>query len=234
MTDYTLPVVPYSQSFWLQPHVGRSESPFTRQQKIYELSAPRWATRLSFRGGYDNAGGLRDVGGKVDALIAQLNGGANRLLVYDYRRSTRTGSGETLEDSGLVGTLDGFTDGTVFDDGFGFIVTWAGGPPVSVAALAGAVTMKWNGFAALGEAFKPGDYVGGDGRAHIVTEAATAAGDGSATVTFKPPLAADVAAGDGIFEEVTSPFRLVSDDAGSNQVEVGAAVVYDFELVEDI
>jgi hypothetical protein len=235
MTDFTWPVdiVPFAQSFWLQPHVGGSESPFTRTTKTYGLSAPRWVSRMAFRGGYDGSEGLGLVGGRLDGFLAQIEGRLNRVRVWDFRRDTRTGSGGDLQDAPFLGVVYSFSDGTLFDDGFGFVTTWTG-PPASEPAEEGATTMRWLGFVSGTRAFNVGDYVGGDGRAHIVADAPVVDGGGGVTVTFKPPLAAAVPAGAGIFTEVSSPFRLVADDAGSNMTEVGQATSYDVELVEDL
>lgn len=238
MTDYAWPtdLMPVVQSFWLQPHVGRSESPFTRQQKLYGLSAPRWVSRASFRGGYDGADGIGAWGGWLDGLIAMLDGGVVRVTFWDFRRPTRTGSGATLENSGLVGTLQQFTDGFKFTDGKKFATTWAGGPPTNDAAAIGATTITWRGFTALTQAFNVGDYVGGDGRPHITTPggAPVVGGDGSVTVTFTPPLAAAILAGAASYTRVSGTFRLTADDAGSNPTEVGQMTGYDLELVEDL
>lgn len=236
MADITWPsdLAPFVQAYFLQPHVGGSESPFSRARKIYELSAPRWVSTMSFRGGYAGSSGEALYGGRLDAMLVRLRGGVNRALVYDFRRPTRTGLGPALEDSDILGEEFGFTDGSEFSDGTGFIVTWSGGPPASLAAAQGATTMTWRGFTAGTLAFNPGDYVGGDGRAHLVTVAPVVDGEGNVTVTFEPPLDAAIDAGDGIFTQVTSPFRLVSDEAGANATEVGGPIGMDFQLVEDL
>jgi hypothetical protein len=234
MTDYVWPedLAPYVQGFFLQPHVGRSESPFTRQAKIYELSAPRWLTQVSFRGGSDNAGALRDVGGRMDAMIVKLRGGTNRALIWDFRRPTRTGSGGTMEE--VAATTVTFTLGETFDEGEVFDLDYSGGPPANEAADAGDVAMTWAGFQPMSLIFKAGDYVGGDGRPHLILDDAVADPDGTVSLSFWPPLADDVAAGAAIFERVTAPFRIAADDAGANATEVGQATTYDFEMIEDL
>lgn len=238
MADYPWPddLAPFAQSFYLQPHVGGSESPFTRQRKVYGLSAPRWVTRLSFRGGYDNGGSLRDVGGRLDALLVKLQGGVNRALVWDFRRPRWTGPGLSLAEytAQFEGQEFTFDQGETFTLAEVFVIPAVTTEPVSQAASAGATEMTFSGFEWSALIFKPGDYIGGDGRAHIVLEPAYSNDDGEVTVTFSPPLAADVPAGQGLVEQVTSPFRLISDDAGANMAAVGDAVSYDFELVEDL
>lgn len=208
MTDFVWPddLPPYAMSFYLQPHTGRSISPFTRQQKIYELSAPMWLCRMSFRGGYSGKKKQAAFGARLDAFLAELRGGANRVEIYDFRRPK------------LRGSNGGWSIG-------------------NEAAAAGATTMVATGFGARALAFMPGDYVGGDGRIHIVKESTGliyADADGEATVSFWPPLSSAVAEDAGVFGNPTSMFRLVDDDAGANGVEVGQLVNFDIALIEDI
>ena len=195
MADYSWPddLVPFVQSFYLQPHTGRSESPFTRQQKIYGLSAPRWVCRMTFRGGYDGTTGAAGYGRRLDAFLAKLKGGQNRVRLWDFRRE---GSGSfTHED-----------------------------------ILAGATQILLVGEAAAGLAV--GDYVGGDGRPHIVVEAEDDGAD--QLVTVEPPFRSTVHAGDAKFEQAGGWFTLVSDDSGDNLTEVGQLTQYSIELIEDL
>lgn len=79
-----------------------------------------------------------------------------------------------------------------------------------------------------------GDYIGGDGRPHIILDDTTVAPDGTATVTFEPPLRSNVAIDGGIYSKVTGMFRLISDDVGANGVQVGEAMNMTLEFVEDL
>jgi len=223
MTDYTWPddLAPFAMSFYLQPHVGRSESPFTRQQKMYGLSAPRWVTRATVRGGYMGAG-LQGKGASVDAFLAKLDGGLNRALIYDFRRPGPSGVFEIFP----------FDDGTFFDDGTGFLDDLAVGTNDAVAL--GATAMRLTGCGAGQLLFRAGDYVGGDGRPHIILDDVTSSMAGTALIRFKPPTVAAIAAGAWIYRKVTGPFRLVSDDAGENVAEVGGLEAHDLEFVEDL
>ena len=223
MTDYTLPtsLAPFIQSFYLQPHVGRSESPFTRQQKIYELSAPRWVCRVSIRGGYAGEG-LRGKGAAMDGFIAKLAGGVNRVLVHDFRRPTPSiDIEEVTYDAGE--TFDG---GETFYDDFQF--------GANGAVAQGATEMSMTGCAPSKLLWRAGDYVGGDGRPHIVTDDVSSDASGNAVIPFRPPSQAAIEGGEAVLFYVRAPFRLVSDDAGANPTEVGAPTVHDFELVEDL
>lgn len=223
MTDYTWPdgLAPFGQSFRLQPHVATSESPFTRQMKKYQLSAPRWMTRLAVRGGYSGPD-LRGKGAAVDAFLVKLAGGANRALIYDFRRP---GPSVTFD-------IYPFDDDTFFDDGTGFEDDMALGANGAVAS--GATTMSLTGCAPSTLLFRAGDYVGGDGRAHIILDDVQSNIAGSATINFSPPASAAIAAGAWIYRKVTSPFRLASDDASENASEVGGLEVHDLEFVEDL
>lgn len=212
---------PRGVSFYLQPHVGGAESPITRTRKVYGLSAPRWIARLRFRGGYWQAPRLGDAAGfgaRLDGLITDLNGGLNRALLWDFRRP------RLLAPPAITAPLT-----------FG-------------AAAAGASAIVLRGFAPNSAAVSVGDYLGGDGRPHIVSLMRTIAaggtvtgagtvmanGAGQAIVGFNPPLRAAVAEGTPAQWPVTAPFRLVSEDAGDNDVEAGQAVEYTLDFVEDL
>jgi hypothetical protein len=204
VTDYTWPddLVPFQQSFYLQPHTGGSESPFSRVSKIYGLSAPRWICSMSFRGGYWGANGLEAVGPRLDALIAKLKGRQNRALIYDFRRPVMRGR------------------------------QWLSGVGNSAAAL-GATSITVTGLQP-GQTIRAGDYIGGDGRPHIITDDVTADSTGQAVVTFEPPLKAAIALNAAVFGNPTGIFRLTDDDAGANGIQVGEAVSITLSFVEDL
>lgn len=209
MADYQWPtdLVPFAMSFYLQPHTGGSESPFSRVTKVYGLSAPRWVCRMSFRGGDSvlrwGRRGAAAYGQRLDAFLAKLEGRRNRALIYDFRRPQMTAK------------------------------RWIH-TATNEAALAGATTMVVAGLSPGSVAALAGDYIGGDGRPHIVTDDAVVAGNGKATVSFKPPLKANVDAGAAVFGNPTGPFRLTEDNAGTNYSEVGSLVGFDLEFVEDL
>ena len=214
-------LVPYRVMFYLQPHIGGSESPITRTRKVYGLSAPRWITRLTFRGGYGGVPRFQDAGGygpRLDSLIADLQGGLNNALFHDFRRP------RPLQQQQIAGAL-------TID-----------------AAPAGATAVTIRGFAHGGVAYSVGDYLGGDGRPHIVSIAATLAAGGSvggagtiradvngaAVIGFNPPLSAPIAAGTAPQWPVRGRFKLTSDDAGANETDVGELSDYALDFVEDL
>lgn len=198
MTDYTWPddLVPYATSFYLQAHTGGSESPFTRQTKVYGLSQPRWVASLRFRAPASAdwwGGDQNEWGERLDALLVKLDGRLNRVQLWDFRREGRSPS---------------FSNGAV---------------------TAGTNTITLTG-ASVGD-IRVGEYVGGDGRPHIITDLSVSGSDLIATV--RPYWESDIAIGDAIFQNVSGYFRLTSDDAGQNGASVGELTDYTLDFVED-
>lgn len=100
------------------------------------------------------------------------------------------------------------------------------------AATLGAMQMTITGMTP-GEIVHAGDYVGGDGRPHRITDTVTVDGSGNALVSFEPPLAADIAVNGAFFRKVTGLFRLVDDSSGQNPVAAGEAQQMTLNFVED-
>lgn len=222
MADIAWPagLIPYKTAFYLQPHVGGQESPITRTRKVYGLSAPRWIARLTFRAGHGyEAAGVAPRGddaafaaARLDALIAQLEGGLYKIRFHDFRRPRPQH----------------------------YLTSYA--EPVAAAqASAGATAVSiYIGAGKIGPSI--GDYIGGDGRPHIITDvsprsaegiSAIADASGTVTATFKPPLSTPIAAGTPIeMEKVTGRFDLQGDDAGQNESEVGTPTDYALDFTE--
>jgi hypothetical protein len=197
MADLIWPsdIIPVAQSFYLQPHTSRSMSPFNRVQKVYGLSAPLWICRMTIRAGSNRefwGEGFGDWGPRLDALIAQLKGGANRVALWDFRRPGRIPSYSNLP------------------------VT-AGDSQIELAGTT--------------EGLRVGEYVGGDGRPHIVT--ATEVSGLNFLMTVEPHFNEDIAEGAAVFQNVPGWFRLANDTGGENETEVGEPSIYNLEFVED-
>lgn len=118
MTDYVWPddLVPYAVSFYLQPHTGGSESPFSRTTKVYGLSAPRWICKLRLRAP-DSAdrwdGAYAEWGERVDALLDKLRGRENRVWLWDFRREGRLqeiGNGAAAAGSNTITITNAYPD----------------------------------------------------------------------------------------------------------------------------
>lgn len=215
---------PYKTMFYLQPHVGGQESPITRTRKVYGLSAPRWVCRLTIRAGHGFDWKSRDDFGpsihnpdnwsaRLDALVAELQGGLNCVLLYDFRRPVPQSIQSTATPATTVQAAPQGASFVICERKWGYI-----GPSI-------------------------GDYIGGDGRPHIVTKVSPAAGsmmsaapaEGLIRVDFQPPLSTPIDAGARLPQwEVTAPFRLISDDAGQNEGQVDQPIDYVLEFVEDL
>lgn len=208
MTDYTWPedITPYAVSFYLQPHTGGSESPFSRKTKVYGLSAPRWVCQITVKGGNSaRFWGRQGVGmwaQRLEAFVTKLQGRLNRAVIYDHRRPRMSSK---------------LWPSTASND----------------AVVAGATTMQITGLP-VGTKVYAGDYVGGDGRPHMVLDDVIANGSGAALVTVQPPFVAAISSGNAIFGKVPGKFRLASDDAGQVGSQVGELTVFTLDFVEDL
>lgn len=234
MVDLVWPdgLAPYRVMHYLQPHVGGAESPITRTRKVYGLSAPRWINRMTFRTGYDGVDGVGAWGGLLDALIMEMQGGLNPIALWDFRRPYPVGLRRYYGQ--FAGKRYPFAGGEEFTLGERFVIP-GNAEPLNEAAAAGATTMTFSGFQPGERVFLPGDYIGGDGRQHMVQRpGAIADGDGRAVVTIYPPLWSDVPAGAAVTMQPTSLFQLVSEDAGQNETDVGDATEYTLDFIEKL
>lgn len=209
MTDYIWPsdLVPAGSSFKLQPHTGGSQSPFTRQSKIYGLSAPLWTCTLSFNALRGSRWGIRQTGARLDAIVAKLRGRENRIALWDFDVPSPRG-GLALA-TGSVAAARGDSSMTI-----------TGMPPGSPIYAGGYI----------GGDGRP-HIISSDDLADVV---ATADGTGQATLFFDPPLQADIAADAASFAAVKAWFRLADDNLGDNFNQVDQAAVYSLQFLEDL
>jgi hypothetical protein len=198
MSDYLWPtdILPNAVEFRLQPYTGGTESPFSRVTKIYGLAKPRWVCSLRFRAPESAdrwTGPYAAWGERIDAFLAKLDGRANRVQLWDFRRPGRA-------------------------------------PLFSNAAVtAGTDTITLTG-AVPGE-IRVGEYIGGDGRPHIITSLTVSGANMIAKV--RPFFETNIAVGAATFQNVPGFFRLTSDDAGQNGSSVGDLADYSLDFVED-
>jgi hypothetical protein len=197
MADLEWPedLVPNACEFYLPAHVNRSVSPLTRATKIYELGDPRWVCRIRLRAGDGDrfgSSGVAAYGPRLDALIARMKGGANRVSLWDFRRE---GEARAFSNAAIAAGTDQVT------------------------------LLNTNG------GIRVGDYIGGDGRPHIITELSISGANLLADVM--PHFSTDVAAGAAVFERVPGWFRLTGEDGGANMTEAGELTIYELDFVED-
>jgi hypothetical protein len=98
------------------------------------------------------------------------------------------------------------------------------GTATAAAAAAGATSIALSGLDPLEVFARRGDYVGGDGRAHLLTGNVVPDMNGNATASFWPPLARSLIAGEARVGYAKSWFRLAREsagDAGSNSADAG-------------
>ena len=225
---------PFRAAFYLRPHVGGAESPLTRTRKTYLLSKPIWVCRLSFRGGFNGASDRAALGGRMDSLIVQMQGGFNRVLLWDFRRPYPVGLKRYYGQ--FAGEAFAFTGGETFTLGERFTVPGEV-EPLSEPAAGGSTSIVFGGFLEGTRPFQTGDYFGGDGRLHIIHTATVADSEGRVTLTFDPPLERALVAGEAVTMRPTANFKLSTEsaeDAGANDSEVDSAVEYSLDFIEDL
>lgn len=211
--DWPLDLNPSSAAFWLNPHTGGSKSPITDTRKTYRRR-PQWMTTIGFTAPRSGGNGSAARGARLDALIADLEGGATLIRLWDFwrpypfrlRRYYGQFAGETYT----------FGGGETFTLGERFFIP-ADAEPTNEAAAAGDETIVFAGFLPGEQVFDAGDYFGGDGRPHmIMAPGGVADADGRAEVRFRPPLDADLLPGAAITMRPPGLFALTSKDAGKN------------------
>ena len=220
---------PSTVSFYLQAHVGGQESPITRTTKKYGLSRPRFVCKMTFKASWRGGVGTMGRGGRLDALIAEMEGGLYSIGLWDFRRPFPAGLRRYYAQ--FAGTRYPFAGGETFALGERFVIP-GDAEPVNEPAAAGATAMTFTGFRAGELVFLAGDYVGGDGRTHLILGDAAADDSGRATIRFKPPLEVALAAGAARTMQPISPFQLTSDDAGDNQSSANGQASYSLEFHE--
>lgn len=231
--DFPIDLSPFRMTHWLQPHIGGSESPVTRTRKVYELSRPKWMSKLSFRGLASEYGDAREaeIPPVLDSLIIRMRGGANRIALWDMRRPYPRGLTRYYRQ--FLGDSYSFGGGETFTLGERFFVPPEAEPP-NEFALKGADAITFFGFKPGEQVLKVGDYFGGDGRMHMFHNNGHADADGRVTMRFDPPLERDMLAGTAVFMRPTTMMRLVGEDAGAATEEVGQATVYSLDFEEDL
>ncbi len=215
MPELTWPAVlrPSRLTFYLQHNTLRFVSPVTRATQVLRREGARWVAEATF----DPL--ARRNSGVMDGLLAALAGSANTVRIWDWRREYRTGDPRSQGDV-PTGPYS-FSDSTIFTDGTGLVVG-SGTPMLSAGAARGALSIVTQGWWPSTVAVGAGDYIGLGGRLYIATEAVTASGAGTATISVAPPLRASMAMGEPLILSVPSvPMRLVSDDEAANPTRPG-------------
>lgn len=223
---------PASCTFYLRPHVGGSQSPLTRTRKVYGLSAPMWVARLTFRAAWAGGDGLMARGARIDALIADMEGGLNRMHLWDFRRPYPAGLRRYYRQ--FAGERYTFGGGERFSLGEHFVIP-AQAEPLNETAQPGATVMIWEGFLPGERVFNTGDYFGGDGRGHMFMHDGIADSNGRVAMRFRPPLSRKLLAGEAITMQPKTRFQLMNEDAGASEAFARQTQsAYTLEFEEDL
>lgn len=216
---WPLDLRPSAASFYIEHNALRMESPLSKAQQTLIRPGARWVCRLDF-----NRRGTT-LAPALDALIAEMDGGAQIVELFDWRRPVPRGTAAT------GATSSEFTDTTTFTDGTGF-TEYASTPELASAADRGAEVLYSTGWDASADVLLAGDYIGLNGRVYQVVRDVTSDGSGDATLRIRPRLRAAVGAGARItFVRPTSPFRLAVN-AVENPTEPGPFSTYSLTFVE--
>lgn len=225
-------LLPASASFHLRPHVGGATSPLTRTRKVYGLSKPMWVCKLTFKAAWAGGEGLSARGARLDALIADMEGGLNRMLLWDFRRPYPAGLLRYYRQ--FAGEEYTFGGGETFRLGEHFMLP-AMAEPLNEGAAAGATFMAWEGFTPGERVFNAGDYFGGDGRPHMFMHDGVADGDGRVEMRFRPVLQRALLPGQAITMQPKGRFQLMNEDAGASEAFARQPQsTYTLEFEEDL
>jgi len=212
-------IAPSSQSFYLEANSAVSISPLSRVVQVQSRPGTRWMCRMEFVR-RDNRKAAR-----IDAFLAQLDGAAARVALFDFRRPLPRGT------AGTPGATTLFTDGFGFTDGTGF-TEYASEPELALAAATNDETIYTTGWAVSETVLLAGDYIGLAGRLHMVLEDVRSDGSGDATLRLRPRLRGPASIGARVtFVRPTALFRL-AENGIDNRAEAGPLSSYSLTFVE--
>lgn len=233
---YTFPKEWYNfttQTFPLRPRSQASSRPWAGGNSIYGPHAQVWMPQFS--------GIVKDkfLWQQVSAFFSRLGGQAGLLRMSHCLRLRPQYNREA------VGQAVGFSDGSHFTDGSGFLSGLL--PPtafVSVAAARGDINVQIGGLpVSISSALRRGDLIefrpngiaDNVPRLHEVMVPGSTNTSGQTGVEIRPPLRTGLAAGDmAVLEMASSVFHLVDDQQGDVTMTVASQGTFGFSLIEAI
>jgi hypothetical protein len=227
--DWPEDIRPRECAFWLQANTTLLASPITSAAQALARPGARFVCELAL----DPVNAA--TSGRLDALLARLQGPLNRVRLWDFRRALPRGPAGSygMPTPGTFAWTPGpsWTDGTTWED-----AAQAASPEVRLAVARGATEIATWGWAANAVPLLAGDYVGLLGRAHMLVEDAPNAGVlGRAVLSILPSLRDDVPAGAAIVvQRASAPFRLVDNDQPANRTRPGPFATYALRFIEDL
>jgi len=210
---------PSSISFFLEANTRVSTSPLSRITQVLSSPGARWVCRM------EHARRSPEWSARLDAFLAQLDGAAARVALFDFRRPLPRGT------AGTPGATTLFTDGFGFTDGTGF-TEYASEPELALAAATNDETIYTTGWAVSETVLRAGDYIGLAGRLHMVLADVASDSGGNATLRLRPRLRGPASIGARVtFVRPTALFRL-AENGVDNRTEPGRFSTFALTFVE--
>lgn len=207
-------LIPVSVSFHPQIPSRSGGLSVTGDEQIVVSNAGRWSAKLSFNIGHGHHA-TRPLGRKQDsvlawrAMLARAEGRSFSFLIgpYDTNNAPAAVAGEQ------VGPFDiPHDDDTLFSDGVGYD-QFATPAHIYSAASLGATSIVV--VMEAGHEPEAGQYFGIGNRLYLIKRAVETSTPDRWTLTFWPPLRADVEGGDVVnFDNPVCEMRFAADDVG--------------------
>ena len=222
MTTWVWPAElrPTGQAFYVEALTARFAAALTPQVGVAERPGARWRAELTVLA-------LPHFIGQLDALLA--HGGT--VLLPDFTRPAGHAPGPSFQAFAAAVGPTAFDDETGFDDGLDFFEGTG-----TVALLGGcrhwlALGGCWPGQPAL----TVGDLIQtSPGRAHLITAAEPADGNGIARCTVAPPLRVPPVLGPPVTSNCRVAMTVVGGDAADGQTLPPTRTRYRLVLAEDL
>ena len=221
--EWPADIAPSTSEFYLEEHTAGVSSPFNRRQTVMPMPGERWLCKLTFN---RKKGRVSD---RIEALVARMEGRANKVSLFDFRR--RFALGAVNSPPPMI-----FSDGTAFSDGTTFIDT---PPPPVVDGDSYGRAIPTRGWAvnSVGH-LVVGDYVAfGPNRLHRLVEDLDTDADGKGVLHVRPPIPATYPLASGqvvTINECRAEFRAKTDGQGRNPTVPGDFSSYTLELEQEV
>lgn len=226
--EWPLDLIPARMSYFLRWNTSETRSPFTGQRQVLKRQGERWVAEMEFEAWCDDTG-------RLDALLAQLEGQIKTVALPDFRRMGPSGDLSLHTDwANSQSWPQHYSDGSLYTDGTGYVVTGRAVEVVSGGPV-GDTQIEVDGFEPGKTPFKIGDYLSLGGHRHMLTKVTAADANGVVTVDFVPPLKVGVPAGGSLsWTAVTTAMSLVSPEDPENETHPPVVSTYRLRFEEAI
>ena len=217
---WPLDLRPAEQSFYVETLTARFAATLSSQVQVAERPGARWRAELTVRA-------LPEQVRRLDALLA----GGGPVLLPVFGKLAGHGLGPSFSAFAAAIGETRFDDGSRFDDGFGFVEGTG-----TVAVLGGCLSWLALGGCRPGSiALSVGDLLQtSPGRAHLVTGALPADGNGVALCTLAPPLRLPPELGAPVTSNGRIAMSVVSGEAADGATEPPARTTYRLSFEEEL